>query len=453
MTTKDESHFLTDNLSQILDIIACIARKSAEGSYIYRGESKHFDKVSSNLYRQYDGNHGEHFSIGTIQQEILEGARKYTTQTDEVEILSELQHYGGKTNLIDFTTDYLIVLFFACDGYPLEDGRVILLERTGTIGPHIEELRNLNNRAIVQKSILVIPPKGFVEPDHIIEIPKNLKEPLLEYLRHSHSISTETIYNDLHGFIRQQNLHRNAYRELHLAVTYHKEHDADYQHAIDHYTEAIALNPRLAQAYCGRGGAYLSKADFDRAIQDLSRAAELEKDHSCAYSNRGRVYLIKDNYEQAIQDLSKAIDLNQEFENPTTSAAHFFRGAAYLQKGDAYGQAIRDFNQAIILHPDSSETYCLRGTAYAYNGDYSQGIKDFDQAIELSDEDSCAYHNRGVTRLFLADWECAKTDLRTARDMGIDIGSVFCDDFESVAAFEKRNGVEIPEEISVMLGG
>ena len=37
-------------------------------------------------------------------------AKRYIYEKDDFEILTQLQHYGGKTNLIDFTTDYLIAL-------------------------------------------------------------------------------------------------------------------------------------------------------------------------------------------------------------------------------------------------------------------------------------------------------------------------------------------------------
>ncbi len=40
-------------------------------------------------------------------------------------MLVEMQHFGGKTNLIDFTTDYRVALFFACDGAHGECGRVV----------------------------------------------------------------------------------------------------------------------------------------------------------------------------------------------------------------------------------------------------------------------------------------------------------------------------------------
>ena len=34
----------------------------------------------------------------------------------ESEVLAQIQHNGGDTNLIVFTTNYLVALFFACDG-------------------------------------------------------------------------------------------------------------------------------------------------------------------------------------------------------------------------------------------------------------------------------------------------------------------------------------------------
>ena len=42
-------------LSRVLGEIQEIAERSADGNYIYRGEPKHYKKVSSSLYREYWG--------------------------------------------------------------------------------------------------------------------------------------------------------------------------------------------------------------------------------------------------------------------------------------------------------------------------------------------------------------------------------------------------------------
>lgn len=134
MNTTNEFNTQTD-LSRVLAKIAEIVNASAEGDYIYRGESECHIKVSSNLYREYEKDiEAENFDIEVVQNEILKEAQEYTPhKMDDLEILTELQHYGGKTNLIDFTTDYLVALFFACDGNRDKPGRVILLQKESEV--------------------------------------------------------------------------------------------------------------------------------------------------------------------------------------------------------------------------------------------------------------------------------------------------------------------------------
>ena len=158
------------------------------------------------------------------KKKCLKKLKEYTTQGKDSEILAELQHYGGKTNLIDFTTDCLIALFFACDGgAPKKNGRVIFLQKTDK--ENIWPPRNPNNRVVAQKSVFVQPKRGFIEPTEVVDVPHNLKKPILSYLRKSHGISIKTIYNDLHGFIKNQDIHQSAYAEFRLALTYQYKND------------------------------------------------------------------------------------------------------------------------------------------------------------------------------------------------------------------------------------
>ena len=63
MNTPNPSDTQTD-LSRVLEKITEIATASANGAYIYLGESKCHDKVSSNLYREYEKDvEAEHFDI------------------------------------------------------------------------------------------------------------------------------------------------------------------------------------------------------------------------------------------------------------------------------------------------------------------------------------------------------------------------------------------------------
>ena len=208
---------------EIKEIISEIEEKSADGNYIYRGEPEtheghpYHGKVSSSLWREY-GLEIDAFNIEAVQTEMLSGAKQHLGEQSQdfradrtvsnFEILTEIQHYGGKTNLIDFTTDYFIALFFACDGHHEKKGRVIL-QKTENIQNMIEHPRNPRHRVIAQKSVFVRPPKGFIEPneDDTVTIPGDLKQWILQNLRKYHDISTETIYNDIYGFIKHQKIH------------------------------------------------------------------------------------------------------------------------------------------------------------------------------------------------------------------------------------------------------
>ena len=288
------------------DIMNEIKQKSTDGDYIYRGERKEHSKISSSLYREYIKirefieidveNLG--YDIRTVEKEMLKVAKMHiggppkkvlddsaddrsvmmrsmaditiqkAEEDEEIEILTELQHYGGNTNLIDFTTDFLIAIFFACAGEPKEDGRVIVLQHTQDIKNMIIRPQNPQRRVIAQKSVFLHPPEGFIDvsDNQIVIIPSTLKEKFLKYLRKHHGIFTETIYNDIHGFIRNQNIQRNAYIQFYLGLTlqnrgYHAEPSAEkqqaYKDAISHYDQAIELNPEDYAAYGNRGECWL----------------------------------------------------------------------------------------------------------------------------------------------------------------------------------------------------
>ena len=410
-----------NNLSQIKKIINKIKRKSADGVYIYRGEIQHFEgdpfheKVSSSLWRQYCIE-AEHFDIEIIQTEILTEVKEFANEVevdDDFVILTQLQHYGGKTNLVDFATDYLISLFFACDGPHDKDGRVILLRRTEEINKkyQIEKPKNPRNRVISQKSIFVRPPKGYVETEdyEVINIPKSLKQPILVYLQKYHDISPQTIYNDLHGYITKQKIHQTASTEFYKGFTYHNR--KQYDKAIECYSEALKLNPLLVEAYYNRGNTYTSKGEIDRAIEDYDKGIKLAPNDASVYYNRGN---------------------------------------AYFGKGEI-DRAIKDYNKGIKLAPNDIIGYSNRGYAYYRKGEFDRAVEDYDIAIQLKEDNVYLYNNRSMALLPLQEWEKAKSDLSTAKNLGADIVLVFRNAFGNIADFEQKYGVKLSEDIVAML--
>ena len=312
-----------DRLEDVLDKISELARKSADGDYLYRGEPKCFPQVSSGLYRKYAEIDAENFDISIVQKEILQKAKQFIRQEiDDDELLAQLQHYGYATNLIDFTTDYHIALFFACDGRPKRDGRVVLLntKRYPLKEPTIPE-----RRVIAQKSIFVHPRIGYVDPDDTVVIPSGLKGPILDYIRKCHNVTASTIYNDLHGFIKHHKVHESANAEFYAGLS--SQNRGEISEAIEYYSRSIKLNPNASVPYSNRGVAYLHTGEHDRAIQDFDKAIKLDPNNPIPYYNRGEVWLTLEDWGKARTDLSQAQSLGYklitEFSREFGSVADF----------------------------------------------------------------------------------------------------------------------------------
>ena len=399
-------------------------------------------EVSSSLYREYP----DAPEIEAIQRADLDEAELYTQETDRFAILTELQHYGGNTNLIDFTTDYLIALFFACDGDHTQDGRVVLLYRYGDMREHIRAPQTPARRVLAQKSIFVRPPAGYVEPDDMVIIPRHLKAPMLDYLQTGHGISTETIYNDLLGFIRSQAIHREASEHFNTAVSHNAS--GNYLAAVEECNRALNLNPQMASAYHIRGVAYANDGETDSAIKDFNRALELIPRAIGALCNRGIAYNKKGDYDRAVEDFDRAIELNPNF-----APAYSGRGGSYISKCD-YDRAIEDFNRAIELDSNYAPAHAGLGISYSNKSDYDRAVENYDRAIELAPDRASYYCNLGEAWLHLADWaKVTRVNLLAAREMGADIVASFRNDYENVADFEQQTSLTVPDDIAEMLGG
>ena len=408
MKSKNEENNLpASTLDGVLETIQLLAMKSTQGGYIYRGEPECYDRVSSTLYRAYPKKHAEQFDIHDIQREIIKEAKEYIGEEDEFEILTQLQHYGGKTNLIDFTYDYLIALYFACDGYPESDGRVFMLQNPGVVIDYrVRRPNNPPNRVIAQKSVFVESSHGFVEPDDIVIIPYSRKQPILEYLRTRHGLSTRTIYNDLMGYIKVQELHNKAYLEFHEGLSkYYRE---EYDEAIAHYSKAINFNPQMVNAYGNRGIAHRGKGEIENAIHDFDRALAIDPNHAGVFVNRGNAYLDKNELDRAIEDYEEALRLSTS---------------------------------------NTQGTLNNLGNAYHKKGEFQQATQYYTRALALDRDNASIYYNRGDTWLYMAEWEKAKSDLTNALNRGFNISEKFCKDYGSIENFEKEYGAKLPQDI------
>ena len=375
MNPENSTNLQDYYLNELFRIISEIVFISAGGDYIYRGEPKCYPKISSTLYRNFESAIAEgKYTIEEFQNFETQKAKNYIRNQEkpDFEIASELQHYGGKSNLIDFTTDYHIALYFACaklhgkDGHD-EDGRIVLLQQNQeTIAKYqIRQAQYPPNRAQAQNSIFVQPPEGFIcssdKKVKTVRIPKELKQWILIHLHRFEGISYQTLFNDIYGFLMQESLRtsREALQPLVMQEVFaeripvenltDEERQERHEEMVKGHITRIEYSPctatfyeELARYYC------FEMREYDCAIETFSKAILLNPNYTVAYANRGTVYAHREDWDRAIEDLVKATQLG-----PPSSYTYGWLGYIYDRRGDR-PVADEHFEQALELDPNNS---------------------------------------------------------------------------------------------------
>ena len=168
-----------------------------------------------------------------------------------------------------------------------------------------------------------------------------------------------------------------------------------------------------AEGYFRSGVKAQKQGRYSQAIDHFSKATELEPGFADAYFGRALIYLVQPRYDRAIEDCTKSINLKP------SANAYFTRAQVYLMT-DEYKSAVKDYSETIKLEPG----YLAK-----------------------------AYYLRGLANLYLEKWQDAKSDLTEARNQGLDIVTSFQSGNSTIADFEERTGIRLPEEIAAMLAG
>ena len=215
-----------DLYPKVSAVIQQITSVTKRRKCIFRGEpSIYFDyPCSSSLYRQLKEEIIPEKKIKRLlkerQSKLIQDVFRYKTPGDNgLEKLMFFQHHGVKTNLLDFSKDYLFALFFACSNELDKDGRVIVKQESdfeiqkteGGILPDdkivlLEPHDNLQ-RARDQHGIFLHAPEGRLplRLGETVLIRSKYKCEILDLLAKMHNKSHETIFGDVYGEIYRRN--------------------------------------------------------------------------------------------------------------------------------------------------------------------------------------------------------------------------------------------------------
>ena len=331
-------------------------------NYLFRGEPQEFDEISSGLRRyarlsttQYitpinvnipitleatispDNLKEIKSEIQKTQEEIIVKYIKGKNLTERTSFSMEyIQHYGGKTNYIDFTHNFEIAAYFACSKYHDKNGRIILIKNTenyNCINLYKDPKFIENRRIQKQEGILIEPEEGYInlnDCEMILIISREIKKEILERLE-ANNINENAIYPD----------------------------EGDIE--INRYIEQL-------------------KAELDNLPKHLEKAGELHFKGSIE-ANTNKKHAIK-LLKESIQEYNKAMKISPNYHTPHGLKAEVFLDLYELTREKLYAkESLESCNMSIKLNPKGEEpllhnprfkkplvTFNKKGIAYRIKG-------------------------------------------------------------------------------------
>ncbi|XP_074802791.1 putative protein FAM10A5 [Natator depressus] len=130
----------------------------------------------------------------------------------------------------------------------------------------------------------------------------------------------------------------------------------ELQRAVDLFTDAIKLNPRLTILYANRASVYVQLQKPNAAIRDCDRAININPDSAQPYKWRGKALRLLGYWQEAAEDLSLACQLDydeetnamlNEVQPRAQKITHHWRKYEQKQKEKRFKEALERMKKAI----------------------------------------------------------------------------------------------------------
>jgi serine/threonine-protein kinase len=171
---------------------------------------------------------------------------------------------------------------------------------------------------------------------------------------------------------------------------------------IDHYQQAIELDPNYALAYAGMADSYSFLASstggwaphdsFPKAKAAALKALEIDDGLAEAHTSLGFFRLLYDwNFSEAEREFKRAIELNPNYAN-----AHDGYGF-YLKAMGRHEEAVRECLKSQQLDPLSLFATVSLGWAFYFARDFDKAISQCQKALDMDPNFYFAYWNMGLS--------------------------------------------------------
>ena len=128
-------------------------------------------------------------------------------------------------------------------------------------------------------------------------------------------------------------------------------YEGKFESAIENFNKSLELNKEFSVTYFFRGASYHSIGEYDEAMLDYTKAIALDPKMTDAYYNRAKVILSRKDIQnpdikKAIADLEKSLELDNNF------ADALYALAAAYKKLEDYHKCLEYIEKLLQISPD-----------------------------------------------------------------------------------------------------
>ena len=380
-------------IRSVAEFMEWVAKVGKRGM-LYRGLADSRWEVSASIYGRLQENKIKtvHYSIfREMTKRLLAHARaeghdiENHRKLSDLELLAKLQHHGAATCLIDFTSNPLVALWFACQAPMGKSGKVIAFDGSNTdlcreiqakdldksidtwLAANTPDKRlwvlppkKMNNRIVAQQSVFVLG-EAVIAQEKLASKKNFLVKNKISVLKElaKQGITAESLFSDFAGFARQNarnEKYHNWATDDDFISGLASQMSGNNKSAIKFYDKAIKANSQFAVAYYNRGLAKYKLGNNKGAITDYDRAVEISPQYATAYCARGNAKGKLGDHEGTIADYDRAIEINPQYMlayNNRGSAKEIWRDEKGAEAAYEYTSAIADYDKALKIDPQS----------------------------------------------------------------------------------------------------
>jgi tetratricopeptide (TPR) repeat protein len=192
-------------------------------------------------------------------------------------------------------------------------------------------------------------------------------------------------YDDVLRFVREKGLLLPKEPNFPLLAGHVQKRAALLTEAVDDYTQALTLDPRMVEAYINRGYVLNDLQNAGQAERDFEYVLKLQPDNGVAHLGLSFSYLELHKGKLALDEADAAQKLLGE-----SGSTHLARASAYRQMR-LLADAEKEYRAALKYSPDNVKLHLALADTLYHLRRYDQSIVALNDSLRLSPDDPYIY--------------------------------------------------------------